>query len=158
MKYHLRYKAQQEILEEPKRQPEIRPVMSPLQHLQHITIELHGPIKILLLKHLYRYLVPSLVLFFIFLVLKGNVAFDWAIGEFDFVVFAWREDRREVPKGREEGKGYYEGDDWEEVDNVEGSIEKAGKEKWNAEEEDDKVDVGETFTTWAVGREDSGMD
>jgi len=76
MKYQLRHKAQQEVLEEAKRQPEISPIMSPLQNLQHITIELHISIEVLLLKNLDRYLIPSLIPFFVFCVLEGDVAFD----------------------------------------------------------------------------------
>ena len=76
MKYQLRHKVQQEVLEEAKRQPEISPIMSPLQNLQHITIELHISIEVLLLKNLDRYLIPSLIPFFVFCVLEGDVAFD----------------------------------------------------------------------------------
>lgn len=93
MKNHLWQEAQEEVLEEAIRQAKIRPVMTILQHLKSVTIELHIAIEILLLKDLDWDLVIALVLLSICVAFECDVTLYWATWELDFRVLARCKDR-----------------------------------------------------------------
>lgn len=129
--------------------------MSPFQHLQHITIELHIPIEVLLLKNLDRYLVVAFVPLLVFRVLESDVALDWTAGEFDFGVSAGCEDRGEVPEGGKKRNGRKQSYEEEEDQTL---IEQDSKDCWDDEEEAGEVEVREAFAAWTIGWEDASVD
>jgi hypothetical protein len=102
---NFRDEAKEEELEQTQSKSEACPVMSVLQDLQAIAIELNLTIKVHVVESLHGDLIPSAIPNLIRLVLEGKVMFDWASGKSGLFVLARSEHGVKQPEGGEDGDG-----------------------------------------------------
>jgi hypothetical protein len=152
---NLRCEAEEDELEEADSEPEARPVMSVLQHLEAVTVEVDIALKVHVVEGLHGDLVPSTVLELIRMVLEGQVVLDWAARELDFFVLAGDEGRRDTPEGDEDRDG---GEEAEEDCGLQATTDLPRQVEGDNEEEKEEELVGKAVTTGAVRREGSIFD
>lgn len=106
LRHHSRYK----VLIQAERKPERRPVMSILQNLQRIALEVHGALKVHLVEGFHRDLALSVVLGAVMLAVKVQVVLDWFTGVLCLFVLARRDGRGDGPVDHQDGDGREEGE------------------------------------------------
>lgn len=106
--------ASKEVLDQTEGEAEASPVMSVLEGLQAVTVELDVAVKVHLVEGLHGDLALAMVLGLVFGLLEGEVVLDGAAGELGLLSLARRdgrdcepestEERRRGEDGEEEGK------------------------------------------------------
>lgn len=95
--------ASQEVLDQTKGEAEASPVMSVLESLQAVTVEVDVSVEVQLVESLHGDLVLALVLGLVLGLLEGQVVLDGAAGKLGLLGLPRRHGRDDEPEGAEEG-------------------------------------------------------
>lgn len=153
MHQHLRDETKEEVLVETHGEAEVGPVVSELQSLQGITLEVHLAIEVLLVEDLHGNLALATVGSTIMLAVEVQVVLDGATSILGLFVLAGRNGRGDGPEAHQNGDG---GEDGEEDGGVETTTDLAGEVPWDKDEESEEEGVGEAIATLRI-RGDGGI-
>ena len=105
MHNHLRCETEEHEFEEADSKSEACPIMSVLEHLKTVAIEVYFTIEVHVVECLHGDLVPPTILEFIRLSLEGKVVLDWATRKLHLFVLARSKRRDESPEGEQDRDG-----------------------------------------------------
>lgn len=91
-------KVEEDIFEKTNCEFEACPVVSVLENLESVAVEINLAIKIHIVKGFHRNLVLSAVLYLVGLVLEGKIMLDWTSWVLGLLILAWREARKHCPE------------------------------------------------------------
>ena len=132
------------------REPKARPIMPQLEHIQHIALNIHLPIKVLLMERMHGDLIPSIILLPVLLPVEGQILLNALAREAGLLVLARREGGVARPEGGEDGDGREEG---EEDGCLKAAAEFPGEVVGDAAEGCEEQDVVELLAAGPVGGE-----
>jgi hypothetical protein len=92
------------VLDQAESEPWLGPVVAPLEDLQHVAIELHLTIEVLLLEGLDGDLLLAIVCIAVLGLVELEVVFNGLAGQLGLLVHAGGEFRREPPEGAQNGE------------------------------------------------------
>jgi hypothetical protein len=129
---------------------EAGPIMSVLQNLQTIAIELDVAIKVHVVESLHRNLVPTAVFNLVGFILEGEIVLDRTSRKSGLFILARSEGRCECPEAEEDREG---GEETEENSGLQSTANFPGQVEWDEAKKGEEEDVGETFSSGAICRE-----
>lgn len=103
---NLRHHSRQEKHEKADRKPEAGPIVSKLQNVQNVSLDINLSIEVKFVERLHRDLTPSIVLITELLCLECEVGFDGLPGKLGFFILPGRETGCNSPKSDEDGKAH----------------------------------------------------
>lgn len=155
MHKHLGEETCEEELVQAQGETEAGPVMSVLEDVEAVALEVHGAVEVHFVEGLDGDLVLAIVLGAIGLGVELEVVLDGAAGVLDFLVLARRHRRRSGPVGHQNGNGREDG---EEDGGEEATADLASDVPGDEEEEGEEEDIGEGVAAGGVGGERSIFD
>lgn len=147
--------AGQEKLIQAHGEPERSPVMSILEHLQAITLEIDGSVKVHLVESFHGDLALAMVLGLVVLVVELEVVLDWLSGVLGFLVLAGRDGGGGRPENHQDGNA---SEDGQEDGGEEPAADLTSKVEWDDGEEGDEQQIGEAVATSGIGGQGSIFD
>lgn len=145
---HLGDEAKQEVLEETHGELEVGPVMTVLETLKGITLEINLAIEVLLVEDLHGNLALAAVSGAVMLAVEVQVVLDGAATVLGLLSLARRNGGRDGPEGHQDGDG---GEDSEEDGGVETSTNLAGQPPGHHDDQEDHQAIGEAVAAGRVG-------
>src|SRR4051794_3152322 len=100
----LRKHAKEEEFDVANGEPEVAPVMPPLQNFQAVSVERDIAVKVLLVECLHRNGGPAIVLLAVLCLVELQVVFNWLAREFGLFVSARQVIGRDEPESGKNGK------------------------------------------------------
>lgn len=99
MQKHLGHHARDEEPHEADGEPEARPVMSVLQDVQCVALEVNVAVEVFFMEGLHWDLIASIVLLPVFFFMEGKVVVDWFARKLRLFILTRREGRGGHPEG-----------------------------------------------------------
>ena len=146
----IRQEDKEEELDQANGEVEVGPVMTVLEDLESIALEVNIAVKVLLVEGLHGDLGLATVLVLVLLLLEVEVVLDTLVGKLDLVIFAGGDGRDGEPPGSEDGQVEDEG---EEDEGFQPSTNLPLAVIGNSKKDGDEGDVAERVGTRAIGRE-----
>lgn len=148
MQQHLRDEAKQEVLEETHGELEVGPIVTVLESLQSITLEVDLAVEVLLVEDLHGDLALATVGGTVMLAVEVQVVFDGAAAVLGLLGLAGGDRGRDGPEGHENGES---GEDSKEDGGVEATANLAGEVPRHHDDQEDHQAIGEAVATGRVG-------
>lgn len=155
MHQHLRDEAKQEVLEETRSELEVGPIVTVLESLQSITLEVDLAVEILLVEDLHGDLALAAVGGTVMLAVEVQVVLDGAAAVLGLLGLAGGDRGRDGPEGHQDGDS---GEDSEEDGGVEATTNLAGQVPRHHDHQEDHQAIGEAVATGRVGRDGGILD
>lgn len=155
VKQHLGDEAEQEVLEETSSEPEVGPVMTVLEALQSIALEVNLTIEVLLVEDLHGDLALAAVGSTVVLTVELQVVLDGAATVLGLLGLARRNGGRNGPEGHQNGDG---GEESEEDGGIEPSTNLACQPPGHDDLQSNHQAIGEAIAAGGVGRNRSILD
>ena len=125
---YLWHHTSEEEAEQADGESEVCPVMPVFHHLQGVTFEINGAIKVHLVKGFHGYLAFAMVFRPILLAVELQIMLHWSPWKTSLVIFSRRYRGSQIPKGSEYGDT---GEQGEEYPGEEPSIDLTGQVGWD---------------------------
>ncbi len=138
------------ILDQAKGEAEAGPIVSVLEDLEAVAIELDVAVEVHLVEGLHGDLVLAIVLGLVRGLLEGQVVLDGLAGIPGLLVLAGRDDRGDDPEGSEQGDG---GKDGEEESGLQATANSPGEVEGNTSQDGEEEDVREALGSGSIGGE-----
>lgn len=155
MQQQLGDEAEQEVLEETHGELEVGPVVTVLESLQSITLEVNLAIKVLLIEDLHGNLALAAVGGTVMLAVEVQVVLDGQATVLSLLGLAGRDGRGNSPESHENGDGSENG---KENGGVEPSADLAGQVPGHHDDQEDHQAIGEAVATRRVSRDRGILD
>lgn len=150
---HFRDEAEQEVLEQARSELEVGPVMTVLENLKSITLEVNFAVEVLLVEDLHRNLALAAVGGTVVLTVEVQVVLNGEATVLGLLGLAGRDGGGDGPEGDENGES---GEDGEEDGGVEATADLAGQVPGHHDQEGDHQAIGEAIAARGV-RGDGGI-
>lgn len=144
---NLRNEAEEDEVEQAQSKSEASPIMSVLQNLQAVAIELDLAIKVHIVEGFHGDLVPPAIFNPIGVVLEGKVVLDRASRKSGLFVLAGSEHRMELPESHEDRN---RGEKTEEYGGLQSTAYFPSQVEWDEAEDGEEEDVGESFRSGGI--------
>lgn len=155
MHQQLGNEAKQEVLEETHGEFEVGPVMTVLQALKSVALEVDLTIEVLLVEDLHGDLALAAVGSTVMLAVEVQVVLDGEASVLGLLSLARRDCRGNRPKSHKNGNG---GEDGKENGSVEPAANLAGKVPGHHDDEEDHQAIGEAIAARRVGGDGGILD
>lgn len=155
MQQQLGNEAEQEMLEETHGELEVGPVVTVLESLQSIALEVNLAVKVLLVEDLHGDLALAAVGGTVMLAVEVQVVLDGKATVLGLLGLAGRDGRGNSPEGHEDGDG---SEDGKENGGVEPSTDLAGQVPGHHDEQEDHQAIGEAVAARRVRRDRGILD
>lgn len=142
--------ARQEEPEQAQGEAEVGPIVSVLENLKRVAIEVDIAVKVLFMERLHGDLAAATVLGLVLVLVEGEVRLDGCTRVLDLLVLAWSISRGKSPERHEDGNGSQDG---EEDPCLETTIHLPGKVAGNTSKKADENLVVERLATSGIGWE-----
>lgn len=148
MQQHLRDEAKQEVLEETHGELEVGPVVTVLESLQSIALEVNFAVEVLLVEDLHRNLALATVGGTVMLAVEVQVVLNGAAAVLGLFGLSGGDRGRDGPEGHQNGDS---GEDSEEDSGVEATANLAGQVPRHHDDQEDHQAIGKAVATRRVG-------
>lgn len=152
MNNHLGDHAQEEMLNQTESKAGLGPVVAPFQNVEHVAIELHLTIKVLLLESFNGDLLLAVVCLAVFLLGKLQIVFDGLARQLGLLVLAGCKFRGDPPEGTKDGET---SEEKEEDPGLEAHAHIVGKPCRDADNQADEAIVGKRVAAGTLCRKRS---
>ena len=151
----LRDQAGENKLDQADGEAEAGPIVSVLEDLEAVAVELDVAVEVHLVEGLHGDLVLAIVFGLVRGLLEGEVVLDGAAGIPGLLVLAGRDDRGDDPEGSEQGDG---GKDGEEESSLQATANSPGEVEGDTSQDGEEEDVREALGSGSIGGERGILD